>query len=338
MRKSIFTLINEYRLEIMGVAALWVFAFHEWTDLIGNTGIVSDLAHFVSGAGFGGVDIFLFLSGMGLTHAIEKYPVKVFYKRRFARVLPPYVLTVVLAALFRQWEVGYFLKTIIGYHFWTQNIYIVQWFGYMIIILYLVFPLYYYAFQKARSPYVFTVAALVVWYVAIAAFGGTIREDLRGFTDRIPIFLVGILCGWTARKREIVFSNATWLFALLILAVGFGSFYLGRYRGMQLPLKSEGFPTMFLIAISGVCLLAQAFHLLAEYGGRLGCGIRKIAVFYGKMSFEFYCIQDLLGEKLQWRLLHIGHFALGVILLVVMTAMAYGLYWLCKKISAFMVK
>ena len=38
--------------------------------------------------GYWGVEVFLFLSGMGMVHSIEKNSLKVYYKRRLLRLLP----------------------------------------------------------------------------------------------------------------------------------------------------------------------------------------------------------------------------------------------------------
>lgn len=339
MKKSIFTLINEYRPEIMGVAALWVFLFHERGVLGSGTGAVYTAIRFFLGTGFCGVDIFLFLSGIGLTYAIEKYPVKEFYKRRFARVLPAYVLTVVIAMFLRKWDVGFFLKTLIGYNFWMRDMYTLLWFAYAILTLYLVFPLYYRGMKRFRSPLVFTLGVLIVWYAASVALDGTMRADLYGFTNRIPVFLVGVLCGRLAKEKPIVFSKVVWALCLLVLGLGFVCSFLVRYKGVYLLVPdSTCFLPTFLIAVSGVCLLAQMFSLLAAHGGKLGMGIRKTVAFYGKMSFEFYCMQELLGENYQFPLVETGDVVAALVVLVFMTVMAYVLQLVCKKISVVLIK
>ena len=66
-----FTLVSKYRTELMGIATLWVMLFH-----YGNINIpIIDNLRII---GYGGVDIFLFLSGIGLSFSI-KGGVKSFY-------------------------------------------------------------------------------------------------------------------------------------------------------------------------------------------------------------------------------------------------------------------
>ena len=59
-----YRVLSKYRFELMGIAMLWVMLFHSF-DL--------DLGHVVLQAvrrmGFGGVDIFILLSAMGLPRA-----------------------------------------------------------------------------------------------------------------------------------------------------------------------------------------------------------------------------------------------------------------------------
>ena len=62
-----YRMLSKYRTELMGVAMLWVMFFHA-SDL--------DMGHWllewIRAAGFGGVDIFILLSAMGLVLSVEK--------------------------------------------------------------------------------------------------------------------------------------------------------------------------------------------------------------------------------------------------------------------------
>lgn len=76
-----FTLISKYRSALMGVAILLIIIHHLAEK---NT---------ILRIGYVGVDIFLFVSGLGLVFAWKKLPdIKVFYKRRFLRVYPTWLL------------------------------------------------------------------------------------------------------------------------------------------------------------------------------------------------------------------------------------------------------
>lgn len=67
--------ISAFRSQLMGVAAIWVLLFHS----------------FVSHWGWGGVDIFIFVSALGCYRSLssdERF--KVFYKKRLMRIFPTY--------------------------------------------------------------------------------------------------------------------------------------------------------------------------------------------------------------------------------------------------------
>ena len=64
--------IVSYRTELMGLAALWIYIFHEWVPLAPNVPVLGFIEGFIKQIGFFGVDIFFLLSGMGLIFAIEK--------------------------------------------------------------------------------------------------------------------------------------------------------------------------------------------------------------------------------------------------------------------------
>ena len=81
-----YNLMSRYRTHLMGLAMLWVIFFH--SSIIIHNPIID----FVKSIGYGGVDIFLMLSGLGLYYSYRKCsnPVS-FYKRRVFRILPTYI-------------------------------------------------------------------------------------------------------------------------------------------------------------------------------------------------------------------------------------------------------
>ena len=85
-----FDLISKYRSAIMGFAALWILFFHVCgTVITAEHPIAAWIEARIKRFGYGGVDIFFLLSGMGLTYAISKSKLYVFYYRRFKRIILP---------------------------------------------------------------------------------------------------------------------------------------------------------------------------------------------------------------------------------------------------------
>lgn len=89
-------LVSKYRSQLFGFAILWIMCMHsrEFTPLLDDAilsqYILYDGIILVGGVG---VDIFLFLSGVGLYYAQEKGPtLGQFYAKRYKRLLLPYLV------------------------------------------------------------------------------------------------------------------------------------------------------------------------------------------------------------------------------------------------------
>ena len=168
---------------------------------------------------------------------------------------------------------------------------------------------------------------------------GILRDDLYGFTNRIPVFLVGILLGWMSGKKSLSFSWVHWLGCVGMLLAGFACSYLTRYRGMYLlvPGSTSCVPN-FLTAIAGVFLLAKLFHILDTRFGKLGRHIQRILAFYGAMSFEFYCIQELFPNVMENVLSGAPVVLTRIASFVVMSGMAWAFARVCGKMADYLKK
>ena len=106
-----FLLINKYRTALMGFAALWILIFHEWVPVFEGGGKLQAAEEFVKRIGFCGVDIFLFLSGIGMTYAIKKTrSLSAFYYKRLKRILFPFIAVAIVSAVLEGWPMVKLLK------------------------------------------------------------------------------------------------------------------------------------------------------------------------------------------------------------------------------------
>ena len=298
-KNGTLNLISTWRGYIMGFAALWIWVNHEWIPVVDWVHGLGDVEFFLKRIGFVGVDFFLFLSGMGLVYAIERYSTPVFYGRRFARILPPFLLFGLVMMFSEHWTLGTYLKNVTGFNFFALNIYSYLWFVPAISFLYLVFPLFYRFFRRGRGKPVLIFGTLLVWAMLSILAEGKLREDLYGFTNRIPVFLMGVLAGWYARERDVTFTGETWTVCALTLLLGLLLAYETNYQGMSLlvPVSNCCVPDL-LIAVSGTFLLAKLFSILGGLNSRIIRIILEIFKFYGSISLEFYCVQEWMGTVL----------------------------------------
>ena len=201
MKKDMLALLSKFRSEIMGFAALWILFYHEWRSLFGS-GILGEAERFVVKMGYYGVDMFLFLSGMGLTYAVGKYTVAQFYRRRYTRILAPYVIAMAVIGVVRGWDLPYFIQALTGWRFWLVDMYTALWYAHAIMALYLVFPLYYWLMKKTGKPGLFTAGMLLVWFAAsnlLSVSCALTCMDLPiGFPFSSPVSWQG---KWQIRKR-----------------------------------------------------------------------------------------------------------------------------------------
>ena len=117
------------------------------------------------------------------------------------------------------------------------------------------------------------------------------RPDLFGFTNRIPVFILGIMFGHVIRnKKDIVFNVQTYVTLIIMLIAGLYLAYLYNYTDMKsaIPVDNCLLPNL-LLPISLTILLARFFSVIDKT--KAGKWIVKILKFFGMISLEFYCVQ-----------------------------------------------
>ncbi|SCZ81249.1 acyltransferase family protein [Pseudobutyrivibrio xylanivorans] len=284
-------LLNKYRAEIMGIFALWIFIFHIWLP----DWNLPMLLVLIKTMGYSGVDVFFLISGIGMTYAIKKQSIPVFYARRMKRLLPAYLIVGIIHAVKSPWSLMGFLANMSGYKFFTENIYSILWFVPAMGTFYFFFPWVYKLAEKTGATINFFADIIVVWAIASPLLIGTLREDLFIFTNRIPIFTVGVIFGLLIQNKDIFISRAGWITLILINILSVYLAYLTIYTDYFLfvPFSRYCIPTFFT-AISFALLFAKMCDLLSNYGDSKFVIIsKKILLFYGAMSLEFYCFQEL---------------------------------------------
>lgn len=322
----------------MGFAAIWIYMNHEWLMIMEDIPFGEQTEEFLIEIGFCGVDIFLLLSGMGLTYAIQKNGLLLFYWRRIRRVMIPFALAGGIIGSIDHWGIVTYIKNISGYSFYRENMYTFLWFVPAIMTFYLFFPLYYRFFSQSRNKILFTAAALEIWLVISLSVNGILRGELYGLTNRIPVFLIGILLGWLCQNKKIEISRQAFVFFFITLLLGGGLSYLTNYREFPLlvPTPNCCIPNL-LMSVSLVFLLSGAFEALDSV--RALKPVSKILIrflsFFGKISLEFYCMQEWIAGKVEvTRMAELGEKTYNLVLFLIAAAGGYFLYLICRGIMA----
>lgn len=213
--------ISAARNVLFGLSTLIILFFHS-SILIPES---LPVLNFIQETGNIGVDIFLFLSAVGLYFSFSKKEcVADFYKRRMLRILPPLLLFTIIWFAF-EGTVGLkaYLSNVFMLSFITQGTRIV-WFFALLLVLYMLYPLIYHAIKKWDwIAAVLMLAAVVIANIFFARYCPTGYDHIEIATTRIPVFLCGAFLADKIKNHKkisciwLLISAAAALFLLVMI-------------------------------------------------------------------------------------------------------------------------
>ena len=285
-------IISKHRGKLMGVAALWIYVFHILpSPAFANAHGMGKIWWYIRNAGFCGVDMFLFLSGLGLAYHLHRHPVQdlkgwmKFLGQRFSRIYVVFLPFTLLYALLDGWGVGMLLRRIVCLDQFAGNLYNFCWYVCCILLMYLLtLPL----DSLAKRP---GAAALVgVGYVwALFALREILRADLYAIAVRVPVFVLG-LCAALFSREERKIGTVGWLVCAGTTLVGLALSYGLNSRLLASPLPSGNAFVNVLLA-PGLCvILAAMFEVLERWSCFAPVG--RVLTFFGGISLELYLMQE----------------------------------------------
>ena len=238
-----------------------------------------------------GVDIFLFLSGVGLWFSWVKTPdVLRFYRRRLLRIVPTWIVVATAfylpdylgARRFSHSIVDLIGDITINWDFWLHDE-LTFWYVPAIMALYLVAP-WYMRLIQSRPVYRWLPLLMVIWCVMVQwvlpihhAVG-----HIEIFWSRVPIFFIGINFGEMVRTRRQLSSDAVWLLLITFLMTFGTCLYLEQVRHGQFPLFVE---RMLYIpfTVCTVLVMNRIFRRTPQW-------VNRLFRFVGALSLECYLI------------------------------------------------
>ena len=276
--------ISRFRAEQMGAAMLFVILFHVALDR-------GDPFYGLRRCGNVGVDIFLFLSGVGLWFSWVKTPdVRRFYRRRLLRIVPTWLVVATAFYLPDYLGARRFSRSIvdligditINWDFWLHDE-LTFWYVPAIMALYLVAP-WYMRLVQSRPIYRWLPLLMVVWCVMVQwvlpihhAVG-----HLEIFWSRVPIFFIGINFGEMVRTRKQLPGESVWLLLVTFLMTFGTCLYLEQVRHGHFPLFVE---RMLYIpfTVCTVLVMNRIFRRTPQW-------VNSAFRFVGALSLEAYLI------------------------------------------------
>lgn len=282
-----YRLISERREEIMGVAILWVVLFH--------SSVTIRLQPFamLKSLGYGGVDLFLFLSGMGIWQSLSRHSVSTFFKNRLNRIVPTW-----WAYLLVWVGVGYWhtrlrvpFQQLLGFAvftgFWRGLPNQGNWYVYAVMLFYALSPLLYGLIREAKNKTAVGSALLAFALLAALSWRGAMSLNA---VSRLPIFIVGMLFSATWQERAV---GKRALPAAAALLLGGSALTVGLFLAFPLDRLTETglywYP--FLLTAPPLCLfLALLFDRSARRAPWLNRALRRL----GKASLEILLATDYI--------------------------------------------
>ena len=331
-----------YRNAIYGIAILWVVMFHgvALSKLeIGENLLFLDRTFRMGNVA---VDMFIFMSGIGLYFSFSKGPkLHDFYIKRLVRVYVPYLLMTLPYIIYcfadGQIDLPLMIKAIFTVNFWTgESTPIDFWYISLLLALYLLYPLFFLIlFRPAKGRLSQENCELIRMLIMVAVSVGfsmllffcfsSAYVILARAVSRITVFIIGCYVGKLVKQKK----RFNIVFPILSLAVFIGAYPLyvgensilrgvwGRYYGS-------------LTGIALVFLLSQLFILLSYIK------LDKVFAFFGQFSLEIY-VMTILGRKIFYNtpLYQEGEHVLRwyLIYMAVSVLAAYAVFWIEKPIA-----
>ncbi len=289
--------ISKYRDALMGVAILWVMLHHSGLNLPNPFFVVKR-------SGYCGVDIFMFVSGLGCAYSLHKNnDVLTFYKRRIKRIFPMYlpILAVFLAMNSTAQSAAEWARDILGnitgFSFWAMEGTRFNWYLVAIPVFYFITPIIFDCLKRYRS-YGLTML-LILSFVAGFCFART--EDVAIAVYRLPIYVLGVAAGVYMVTSD-AGAKGTNGIAVRIAAYAGGCIGLvllalmHRYKDVIPVDYYNVFWPCILISIGLMCLLSRIFEGIEK--SKAGKAIVQAFAFLGKLSLELYLIHIVFFGKI----------------------------------------
>lgn len=216
--------ISTYRTELMGLAATMIIICHAPANGVLMPTVLEKVLRSWGGLG---VDIFLFLSGVGMYYSLQKrVGMKGWYYHRYTRILVPYLVLSIPYYLFH-WIVDgggilIFLENISTISFYTRHE--GAWFVAFLIPLYFLTPWIARVIKHINNArfYVFLICILLS-VLGIIPFSNGLINNIQVFFRHAPAYILGYWIGKYVYESKVVtfYRLINYLIVVLVLYVVF---------------------------------------------------------------------------------------------------------------------
>lgn len=281
----------DYRNIWMGLATIWIVWFHSAIEL------PNALISYVKSLGYGGVDIFIFASGIGCYYSLSKNQDFIeFLKRRFLRIFPTYwcFYSVWFFYNLRIWGMPP-ANSIIGNILCIQNFTGLEnnfdWYTGAICMLYLLAPLFYGLVNRYDSLKQ-TILMILILFIISLPFWNSLNWII--VMTRVPLFFLGMF--FAKKGKDGILLNWKHLVILdLFMIIGFYMvwFFTTNYAPYLWSYGLSWYP--FILIVPGMCVTISYIFEYVKLG-KVTKFVEDILGIIGMHSFEVYLVQVLLFD------------------------------------------
>lgn len=295
--------IMKYRNVFYGIAAVWIVIYHIHQYRYFYLPIVTPIVQI----GEIGVDVFLFLSAVGLSFSIEKNSTKIFYVNRLKRVVVPFLIVGAIRYLIKYFIIGgvgvsnvsMFLFDLSTLSFWflPKGEF---WYVSYILIAYLLFPYLYRLYKKNRCiVIVLSVIAIIASFV-LRIFNVPFMNYASKAFARIPIFLIGIYFSDFVKNNKKISTFkivAAFLISITLIVLCPVISIVSKFADDVIFYRLF---LMYFYLIIAISLIIAGTYVLnfAEKFKAIKLLI-KLFAFFGTISLEIYLVHAAIIRTLQ---------------------------------------
>lgn len=303
----------------MAVAIFLVVLYHAPISI--NNRLISNIKMF----GYGGVDIFLFASGLGCFYSFMKDEnILEFLKRRLKKLMPTYWCFIVIWLVLKIYRKGMPFHSIIGNILGIENFTCsgndFNWYISAIWLFYLLTPILAKIVEKIKSKIQLIWIILFLVLVSIPFWNSKI---LIITMSRLPIFFLGMYCAKVWKEKEIIFKKKiVYLVSLSII----GYVILNLFN-KYMPTKMWNYALYwypFILITPGLCI---AISLISKCFAKFEIGKKalKVVEIIGNNTFEIFLIHILI-----FGMYNVYNFSSKLILLLLLIPATIIFKYYCK--------
>lgn len=319
--------ISRYRGELMGFAIIIVMLFHVNLP-------TSDPFFGLRRMGNLGVDIFFFLSGIGLWYSWTKnQDWKRFYMNRAIRIYPAWLI------IAGYYYVSRFIAStapvttdrvtdligdvLINWDFWKRDE-LTFWYVPATMMMYVFAPMFMEAVR--RHPVFRWLVVLPLMWCIIVQYVTPVHQavgHIEIFWSRIPVFMLGIATAEAVRQKKVLDKEAWWMVGAFFALSLWACVWLEQMKHGRFPLYTERM-LYIVLAVTTILIMCEVFSRVPEW-------VRKSFRFVGGISLEIYLLHvQFVLIPLQKH--HLGYWPTFLLTLAISVPIAWVISKVCEVV------